>query len=1039
VRVLVAMSGGVDSSVAAALLQARGHEVVGATLKLWGGSSDSGCCSVGDVEDARRVAAQLGVPHHVFNMTEHFEEKVVAPYVAAHAAGATPNPCVECNRHVKFDRLLDKARRLGFDALATGHHARVEATGDGRLSLLRGTDVDKDQSYVLSMLGQEALASLVLPVGELTKAEVRRHAARLGLRTATKPDSQDVCFIRSDEGRSGFLGSRLELHPATVVDQAGSEVGRVDAAAAATSGGSTWRGGWSRWRRPRRWPVQRCGWCPPACAGWPGPRPLTRRCWPRRAPTVGRRPPASAPPRPASRCASPTPSARWPRARPWPSTGPSVRARCSVAASPGESSVNGAPRTPGGEAASRIDELRRLIEYHNHRYFDLDEPEIPDAEYDGLMGELRRLEAAHPELVSDDSPTRRVGGAPTELFAEVRHRLPMMSLDNAFEESEVEAWAGRLKRVVPDIELGSVILTCEPKIDGVAMSLTYRDGRFAQAATRGDGVTGEDVTANVATVGAVPERLARGAPRPRLLEVRGEIYMPVAAFAALNERMVEAGGKTFANPRNAAAGSLRQKDPAVTATRPLSFWAYQIGEVESGDDHDLWHPERQSDALEVLRKAGFPVSSDLAVVHGVPAALERCRQLMAQRHELGYEVDGVVVKVDEFALQRRLGSTSRAPRWAIAFKFPPEERTTSLVRIEVSIGRTGRATPFAVLEPVFVGGSTVSLATLHNEDQVAAKDVRPGDVVTVRKAGDVIPEVIGPVLGPAGARRRAAPWRFPSTCPSCGGPLVRLPGESDTYCTNIDCPAQRVQRLVHYGSRSGMDIEGLGDQRVVQLAGAGLIADPADLYAVTAEDLEGLEGFAALSAANLVEAIGASRQRPLHRLLVALGIRHLGPTGARAVARSFGSLEALAGASLADLSAVEGIGPVIADSVASFLANPSNASVIKRLQDAGVATVEPGAVGRDARGEGTGPPLTLAGKSVVVTGTLPGKSREEAEAAILARGGKSPSTVSKRTFAVVVGEDPGAAKTTRAEQLGVPVVPGDRFDDLLASGELPGT
>lgn len=728
--------------------------------------------------------------------------------------------------------------------------------------------------------------------------------------------------------------------------------------------------------------------------------------------------------------------------------------------------------------AARADELRRLLEYHNERYHVLDAPEIPDAEYDALLRELQDIEDSHPELATEDSPTRTVGAAPAVLFAEVRHRVPMMSLDNAFSEAELDGWADRLRRLLPDADLDALRYSCEPKVDGVAMSLTYVDGRFSRAATRGDGVTGEDVTANVATVGDVPHRLAAaGGPYPHHLEIRGEIYMPTAAFAEYNERAEAQGTKLFVNPRNAAAGSLRQKDPSITATRPLAFWAYQIGEVDGLPPEDatgsrppgragrsgrpsgsrrtsaVWPPATQGDSLALLRRAGLPVSPDARVVTGVAAAFARCRELAQARHDLPYEIDGVVVKVDDLALHEQLGSTSRAPRWALAYKFPPEERTTRLDRIEVSIGRTGRATPFAVLEPVFVGGSTVSRATLHNEDQVRAKDVRPGDLVVVRKAGDVIPEVVGPVpRGAPGAggttppKRRRSPWKFPTVCPSCGMPLQRLEGESDTFCTNIDCPSQRVQRLVHFASRSAMDIEGLGEERVVQLVGAGMVADPADLYGLEQERLAGLERMGDLSAANLVAAVETSKGRPLSRLLVALGIRHLGPTGARALARAGGSLRALQEAPVEDLAVVEGIGPVIADSVVGFLANPANRAVIERLRAVGVNDAEPGArgvlgagaVGPPDSGDGSAPPQTLAGKSVVVTGTLPGHSREEAEEAIVARGGKSPGSVSKRTFAVVVGEAPGAAKTSKAESLGVPVVPGDRFDQLLETGEIPG-
>ena len=746
-------------------------------------------------------------------------------------------------------------------------------------------------------------------------------------------------------------------------------------------------------------------------------------------------------------------------------------------------------RTPGERAA----ELRRLIAHHDYRYYVLDSPEIPDADYDALFVELRRIEAEHPEVITPDSPTQHVGGAPApQLFAPVRHRIAMMSLDNSFSEAELDAWADRLRRPLPDVDLETLDFSCEPKVDGVAMSLTYVDGRFVQAATRGDGVNGEDVTANVATIVDVPHELKT--PAPHHLEVRGEVYMPTGAFAELNRRASAEGTKTFANPRNAAAGSLRQKDPAVTASRPLSFWAYQIGEIDGAlPEHATasarggrgsagagpgavaaWLPGSQSAALKLLESAGFPVSPDARTVRGVSAAFARCRELEAHRHSLAYEIDGVVVKVDDLALHERLGATSRAPRWAIAYKFPPEDRTTRLLDIMVSIGRTGRATPFAVLEPVFVGGSTVRLATLHNEDQVRLKDVRPGDLVIVHKAGDVIPEVVGPVLGPGtdagggSGGERPPSWAFPTTCPSCGGPLTRLPGESDTYCTNIDCPAQRVQRIAHFASRPAMDIEGLGEERVLQLIDAGMVADPADLYLLEPERLATLERMGAVSSKNLVDAIAASKSRPLSRLLVGLGIRHVGPTGARDLARAFGTLGALRHAIAEDLAAVEGVGTVIADSVTEFFTNPKNVTVVDRLVAFGLRTDEPGApttsrgagaaiaaaaqksgvpegggaagggaAGGGAAGAEVEVPPTLAGKSVVVTGTLEGYSREEAEAAIMHRGGKSPGTVSKRTFAVVVGASPGVAKTQKAEELGIPIVDGDRFEELLATGQVP--
>jgi DNA ligase (NAD+) len=707
--------------------------------------------------------------------------------------------------------------------------------------------------------------------------------------------------------------------------------------------------------------------------------------------------------------------------------------------------VAGAAEVPK-EASARARELRRQIIHNNELYHTLDAPEIPDAEYDLLVVELRQLEADYP-LATPDSPTQAVGATPSGLFQEVRHRVPMMSLDNAFSDDELRAWGERLRRQAPDLDLDTLAFSCEPKVDGVAMSLTYERGRFVQAATRGDGVTGEDVTANIATVDDVPKDLAKaGGPYPDVLEVRGEIYMPVAEFEAMNKRQAERGERLFVNPRNSAAGALRQKDPGITAQRPLHFWAYALGEVGAATapaqrrSKVIWPAATQTETLAQLAQAGFPVSPDARRIIGMTAVVARCEELAEARHTLAYEIDGVVTKVDEVALRDVFGATSRAPRWAIAFKFPPEERTTRLLDIMVSIGRTGRATPFARLEPVFVGGSTVGVATLHNEDQVAAKDVRPGDLVIVRKAGDVIPEVVGPVReGPGVPKRRKPKWTFPTSCPSCGQPLVRLPGESDTYCTNIDCPAQRVQRISHYASRSAMDIEGLGEERVLQLVVAGLLNDAADLYDLTPDQLADLDRFGALSAANLVAGIDASRSQPLSRLLVALGIRHVGPTGARAVARAFGSLDAIAAATVQELAAVDGVGGIIAASLAEFLAADTNVAVVERLRGAGVSMEEPGAVaGSDGRAPGAAAlPQTLEGKTVVVTGAVPDHTREGAEEAIMARGGKSPGSVSKKTFVLVVGESPGASKLKKAEELGVPQLDAASFQSLLDTGELP--
>jgi DNA ligase (NAD+) len=693
------------------------------------------------------------------------------------------------------------------------------------------------------------------------------------------------------------------------------------------------------------------------------------------------------------------------------------------------------PSTGPVEPAERVEELRAQIAYHNQKYHSQDAPEISDADFDALMRELRGIEEEHPDLATPDSPTQAVGAAASVLFASVQHRVPMMSLDNAFDLDELRGWVDRIARI--DAAVVEAEFECELKIDGLAMSLTYEDGRFVQAATRGDGTTGEDVTHNVATVRAVPHTLRwpknRG-PVPKILEVRGEVYMPVTAFDELNRRQMEAGLKIFANPRNSAAGSLRQKDASITATRDLSMWVYQVGALEGGPEL-----HSQSDALELLRSCGLPVNPEIKVVHGVEEVFDFCTHWRDHRHDLDYEIDGVVVKVDDLALQRRLGATSHAPRWAIAFKFPPEERTTKLERIMVSIGRTGRATPFAVLEPVFVGGSTVGLATLHNEDQVRLKDVRPGDTVVVRKAGDVIPEVVGPVL--SSRKRGARHWHFPVQCPSCGEPLVRLPGESDTFCTNLECPAQRVQRIVHFASRGAMDIEGLGEKRVIQLVEAGLVSDVGDIYSLEATALVEIERMGVLSVENLLGAIENSKSRPLSRVLVGLGIRHLGPTGSRALARTYGTFEAMTAASVEELAAVDGIGTIIAESVVEFLGSATNAAVLDKLTAAGLALTEPGAAAASTAaptGVVDATTGTLTGKSVVVTGTLESHTREEAEEAILERGGKSPGSVSSKTWAVVVGTEPGAAKLTKAEKLGVPIVDGSKFEELLATGEIPG-
>ncbi len=673
--------------------------------------------------------------------------------------------------------------------------------------------------------------------------------------------------------------------------------------------------------------------------------------------------------------------------------------------------------------AERIAALSELVAYHNRRYHELDDPEISDGEFDLLVRELRELEAAHPELATEGSASRAVGGAPSALFAPVVHSVPMMSLDNAMTRDELAAWGQRVARGLPN---ETVRYVCELKIDGVAMSIRYEDGRYAQAATRGDGRVGEDVTANVATISAVPQRLKSpsGTSVPDVLEVRGEVYLPVASFERMNEIAEANGGRLFVNPRNAAAGSLRQKDPSITASRDLSFWVYQLGEVVGVPPF-----ERHTDSLAYLGKVGIPVNPETKTFDNLEDVQTHCAHWEAHRHDLGYEIDGVVVKIDDVEQRTRLGSTSRAPRWAIAYKFPPEERTTLLNDIQVSIGRTGRATPFAMLEPVFVGGSTVGVATLHNEDQVRVKDVRPGDTVIVRKAGDVIPEVVGPVL--AMRPPDTAVWTFPTTCPCpLKSTLVRLEGEADTRCVEPACPYQRDQRVIYFASRGAMDIEGLGERTVSQLTASGMVADAADVFALTRDQLLTLEGFAQISADKLLAAIDDCRHRPLPRLLTALGVKHLGPAAAQILAARFGTLDGVMNATAEELAAVSGIGPKIAESIATWFALESNRAFIEKLRGAGVDFgVAPAATAEDA-------PPVLEGKAVVVSGTLEGYTREEATAAIVARGGTSPGSVSAKTYALVVGDNPGASKVSKAEQVDVPILDEAGFERLLETGEL---
>jgi DNA ligase (NAD+) len=692
------------------------------------------------------------------------------------------------------------------------------------------------------------------------------------------------------------------------------------------------------------------------------------------------------------------------------------------------------------KAAERAERLRAEIRRHAWRYYALDAPEISDAAYDGLMRELEEIEAAYPELVTPDSPTQRIGAPPSEAFAPVEHAERMYSLDNAMDFDELDAW---LERVGRETEGRDVAFMCELKIDGSSLALTYEDGLLIRAATRGDGTTGEDVTANVRTIKDVPLRLVNGradddagtpddvAPASGRLEVRGEVYMPKRSFERINAEQEDAGLQPYANPRNAAAGAVRQKDPAVTASRDLATFMYQVAD-----------PRRlglsgQREALEWLRSSGFRVNPDIQLCGSAEEVRAFCRAALERRGDLPYEIDGVVVKVDSFALQVELGFTSKAPRWAIAFKFPPEEKTTVLRDIRVQVGRTGALTPVAEFDPVLVAGSTIARATLHNEDEVRRKGVRIGDTIIVRKAGDVIPEVVGPVERLRDGSERV--WHMPATCPSCGHAVWREEGEVVPRCTNAGCPAQRLERLGHWASRGALDIEGMGTEIISRLVEQGLLHDVADYYSLTFEDLASLDlgrvkkdGSAVVLgetvARKLMASIEASKERPLKRLVFGLGIRHVGATVAEALAGAFGSLDALLAASADDLAAVEQVGPAIAGSVRAFADNPANMDIVERLKAAGVRTTE----------ESAGPQReqTLAGTTWVLTGALDLLTRSEATAGLKELGAKVSGSVSKKTSYVVVGADPGS-KYDDALRLGVPVLSEDQLLATLEDGTVP--
>jgi DNA ligase (NAD+) len=657
-------------------------------------------------------------------------------------------------------------------------------------------------------------------------------------------------------------------------------------------------------------------------------------------------------------------------------------------------------------AERRAAELRRELALHNHRYYVLDDPLIGDDEYDALLDELRSLEAEHPELRTPDSPTQRVGAPPLDRFEQVEHAEPMLSLANARNEEELRAWETRIRNHLKrlDISAAEFSYTTEPKIDGLAISLSYEDGVLVRGATRGDGRIGEDVTRNLRTIGAIPLRI-EGAPP--LVEVRGEVYLPIAEFKALNERRAEAGEPTFANPRNSAAGSIRQLDPALAAERPLSIWCYGIGAVRGLD------LATHSDELEWLRERGFKVNPDTGHHEGIESTVKRCRWWEERREELDYEIDGVVVKVDERRFWRELGVVGREPRWAIAWKFAPTTATTKLLDVVWNVGRTGHLVPFAMLEPVHVGGVTVSTATLHNEEDLARKDVRVGDEVVVMRAGDVIPQVVAPLV----QRRKGRPRRVrpPKLCPACKTPVVKPDDAVFSICPNRrGCPGQSFQHVKHFVSKGAMDIDGLGEKQALRFLQEGLIADVADIYDLTEEQLVGLEGFGEVSARNLRASIEASRDRPFKRVLYALGLPGVGYVTAEALADHFGSIDALHAADPERIEEVEGVGPIMAVQIAESLADEATWALVERLREKHLR-LEQDASERRASG---GP---LDGKTLVLTGTLPELTREEAGALIKAAGGKVVNSVSKQTDYVVAGDNPGS-KLAKAEKLGVEII-----------------
>jgi len=676
--------------------------------------------------------------------------------------------------------------------------------------------------------------------------------------------------------------------------------------------------------------------------------------------------------------------------------------------------------------AGRSEELRDLIAYHNRRYYQLDDPEISDAAYDLLFTELRQLEARYPELVAPDSPTQRVGAPPLEKFQPFPHPSPMLSLANAFTENEIRDFDERIQRILgrasgllPGMD-ETIAYVIEPKLDGVAVNLLYEHGALVTGATRGDGTTGEDVTLNIRTVAAIPLSLGgNGAmPIPERLEIRGEIVIATAAFRALNERRLEAGEQLFANPRNAAAGSLRQLDSRITAKRPLDFFAYAIGIATETVMKTHW------EVLAALKSWGFKVHPFARRVDQIEDCIEGYRELAIDREKLAYEIDGMVIKVNDLALQDELGAVSRSPRWAVACKFPAYQESTVIERIDVQVGRTGALTPVAIMTPVQIGGVTVSRASLHNQDEIDRKDIRIGDTVIVQRAGDVIPEVVKVVTSLRKGTELA--FTIPATCPVCGSAIIRIEGEAAHRCIGIACPAQIKEHIVHFASRGGMDIEGLGEKMVYQLVDAGLIKDPADLYFLTAEQLLALERTGEKSAGNLLRAIGGAKNPYLEKLVLALGIRHVGESMAKVLARRYADLEDIMAATVDELTTIRDVGPEAAKSIVRFFQEPSNLQVLAKLKTAGVAPVN------HLFSAATETPGALTGKSFVLTGTLERMTRQEARELIESRGGKTTDSVTRKTDYVIAGKSPGS-KLDKAKTLGISILDEEAFFKLMES------